>query len=57
MRFGNRFKLRRPRQVDFDPRFVWLWDNLLQQGRSDPCVRADRGTPGLGGWFYTRKDS
>lgn len=56
MRFGNRFKLRRPRQVDFDPRFVWLWDNL-QQGSADPCVRADRGTPGLGGWFYTRADS
>lgn len=51
MRFGNRFKLRRPRQVDFDPRFVWLWDNLLQQGSADPCVRACGQRNSGSGWM------
>lgn len=37
MRFRDRFKLRRLRQVNLNPRFVWLWDNLQRI----PCVRTE----------------
>lgn len=54
MRFRAHFKLRRPRQVNLNPSFVWLWDNRAGSA-ADTLVlaRADRGAQrDLGGCFF-----